>query len=64
MRNIIIAPIIFILLFTGLSCQSQDNIITEEEAKSLCDKVEVMYNDADSETANEILDSTYVLYSP
>ena len=63
MRNIIIASIIFMVLIFGLSCQQQ-NTVTQEEAKLLCDKVEVMYNDADSETANEILDSSYVLYSP
>ena len=62
MRNIIIASIIFMVLIFGLSCQQQ-NTVTQEEAKLLCDKVEVMYNDADSETANEILDSSYVLYS-
>lgn len=52
------------ILIVSLSCQSQENILTEKEAKSLCDKVEVLYIDADTETANEILDSTYVLYSP
>ena len=64
MKHIKSASIIFTVLILGLSCQSQENVITEEEAKLLCDKVEIMYNDADSETAIEILDSTYVLYSP
>jgi len=64
MKQIKSTLIIFIMLIVGLSCQSQENVITEEEAKILCDKVEVMYNAADSETANEILDSAYVLYSP
>jgi steroid delta-isomerase-like uncharacterized protein len=64
MKHIKRTLFIFTVLILGLSCQSQENIITEEEAKLLCDKVEVMYNDADSETANEILDSSYVLYSP
>jgi len=63
MKQIISSSIIFMVLILGLSCQQQ-NTITEEEAKSLCDKVEVMYNEADTETANEILDSSYVLYSP
>ncbi len=64
MKHIISGSIIFMVLILVISCQSQENIITEEEAKLLCDKVEVLYNDADAETANEILDSAYVLYSP
>lgn len=64
MKHMISALFIFTALILGLSCQSQENIITEEEAKLLCDKVEVLYNNADTETANEILDSTYILYSP
>jgi len=63
-KQIIITSTIFVALIAGLSCQSQENVITEEEAKLLCDKVEVMYNDASRETADEILDSTYILYSP
>jgi len=64
MKHIKRALIIFTVIILGLSCQSKENIITEKEAKLLCDKVEVMYNDADSEIANEILDSSYVIYSP
>ena len=64
MKHIKSTSIIFTVLIVSLSCQSQENILTEEEAKLLCDKVEVLYNDADTETANEILDSTYILYSP
>ena len=63
MKNIISSSIIFMVLILVISCQ-QENIITEEEAKLLCDKVEIMYSKADTETANEILDSSYVLYSP
>ncbi len=63
-KQIIITSTIFMALIAGLSCQSKENSITEDEAKLLCEKVEIMYNDADSETANEILDSSYVLYSP
>ncbi|MBT8386041.1 MAG: ester cyclase [Ignavibacteria bacterium] len=63
MKYIINALSIFTVLVLVISCQQQ-NTVTQEEAKLLCDKVEVMYNDADSETAIEILDSTYVLYSP
>jgi len=63
MKHIISGSIIFTVLILVISCQQQ-NTVTEEEAKLLCDKVEIMYNDADSETANEILDSSYVLYSP
>jgi len=64
MKHIKSASIILTVLIVGLSCQSQENVITEEEAKIVCEKVEVMYNDANTETANEILDSSYVLYSP
>ena len=64
MKHIISGSIIFMVLILVINCQSQENVITEEEAKLLCDKVEIIYNDADSETANEILDSSYVLYSP
>ena len=64
MKNIKSIFIIFMILIVSLSCQSQENILTEKEAKSLCDKVEVLHNYADTETANDILDSTYVLYSP
>ena len=63
MKHLVYATIIIIVLIFGLSCQQQ-NSISEEEAKSLCDKVEVMYNDASRETADEILDSTYILFSP
>jgi predicted ester cyclase len=52
------------MLIAGLSCQSKENVITEEEAKLLCDKVEIMYTDADAVTAYNILDTSYVLYSP
>ena len=64
MKHIKRALIIFTVLILGLSCQSKENIVTVEEAKALCKKVEIMYNDADTETANEILDSSYVIYSP
>jgi len=56
--------IIFLLLLIATSCKSQEKFLTNEEAKLLCDKVEVMYNDANEKTAKEILDSAYVLYSP
>ena len=64
MKHLVSSPIIFIMLIAGLSCQSQENVITEEEAKLLCDKVEIMYNDADAVTAYNIIDTSYVLYSP
>jgi len=63
MKHIKSVLFIFTVLTLMISCQQQ-NTVTEEEAKLLCDKVEVMYNDADTETAKEILDSSYVLYSP
>ena len=63
MKHIINSSIIIMVLILVISCQQQ-NTVTEEEAKLLCDKVEIMYNDADAETANEILGSAYVLYSP
>jgi predicted ester cyclase len=55
---------IFAVLCFNLSCQSNENTITNEEARLLCDKIEVMYTKGDTAIANEILDSTYVLYSP
>jgi len=64
MKNIISSSIILTVLIVGLSCQSQENVITEEEAKLLCDKVEIMYTDVDGKIAYEILDSNFVLYSP
>lgn len=55
---------ILLLLSIGISCQFKKNYITEKEAKLLCDKIEVMYTKGDTQIANEILDSTYLLYSP
>ena len=55
MKYIKSTSIILTVFIVGLSCQSQENVITEEEAKLFCDKVEVMYNDASTETAKEIL---------
>ncbi len=63
MKKIITVIFILTLLILISSCQQQ-NSITQEEAKIFCDKVETMYNKADTETAKEILDSAYVLYSP
>ena len=63
MKHIISGSIIFMVLILVISCQ-QENIITEEDAKLLCDKIEKMYSDTATETVNEILDSAYMLYSP
>ena len=56
--------IMFSLLLIVISCKSQEGFLTDEEAKKICDKVETMYNKVDIDIANEILDSSYVLYSP
>lgn len=63
MKYIKSIPFILTLLVLGLSCQQQ-NSISQEDAKLLCNKVEKMYSDANTEMVNEILDSAYVLYSP
>jgi len=52
------------LIIIVISCKSQEKSLTIEEAKQLCDKVEVMYTNANEEKVKEILDSAYVLYSP
>lgn len=64
MKNIKITAILFTIIVIGISCKSHKNSLTSEEAKLLCDKIEVMYNEVSEETAKEILDSAYVLYSP
>jgi hypothetical protein len=64
MNYIKITSFIFTILAIGISCQFNKNYVTEEQAKLLCDKIEVMYNKGDTQIANEILDSAYVLYSP
>lgn len=56
--------VILTILLIATSCKSQEKFLTNEEARLLCDKVEVMYNDANEEKVKEILDSTYILYSP
>ena len=56
--------IIFFLLFIATGCNSKKKSLTIEEAKLLCERVEVMYNNANEVTVKETLDSTFVLYSP
>jgi len=64
MIHIKVIIFIFTILCFNLSCQLNENTITNEEARLLCDKIELMYNNADIKIAKEILDSAYVLYSP
>jgi len=64
MGYIKITIIIFVLLFIGIRCKSKVESLTNEDAKKMSSRIEMMYNDVDAYTAKEILDSAYVLYSP
>ncbi|MBT8378885.1 MAG: ester cyclase [Ignavibacteria bacterium] len=61
-NNIILFTLIVLSISVG--CQSNENSITNEEAKLVLDKVETMHIDVDGKLAYEILDSSYIHYSP
>lgn len=64
MKNLKGGLIILALLFIGISCTIKEEGLSSEEAKTICDKAELVWSEGDEQAINEIIDSSYVIYSP
>ncbi|MDH3269276.1 MAG: ester cyclase [Ignavibacteria bacterium] len=56
--------LIFSILIVGLSCTDEKENLTNEEARIICNKYEQLWDEGNFSIAKEILDSSYILYSP
>ena len=52
------------IIFIVVSCTSKQNVINDEEARTICNKLEEIYSNKNIENISDVLDSNYVLYSP
>ena len=57
-----LAILTMIVLIIG--CNSTDKVLSDEQARTICNKLEEVYANKNLGTINEVLDSNYVLYSP
>ena len=64
MKTFIGGFLILALIFAGLSCDVKEEDLTEEEAAIICDKAELVWSEADEQAIADIIDSSYVIYSP
>lgn len=56
--------LILALLFICLNCTVKEEGLTDEQAKIICDKAELVWSEADEQAIADIIDSSYVIYSP
>lgn len=62
----IIKIFVFLLLLIaiGFGCAVKEEGLTDYEAKKICDEYEQMWVEGNSAIATEILDTSYIMYSP
>jgi len=56
--------IVISILILGIGCNSQENNLSNEEARTICNKLEQIYASKNLDTISDVLDTNYVLYSP
>jgi steroid delta-isomerase-like uncharacterized protein len=64
MKRIKGVVLILSLLFVGISCTGEKDNLTNKEARLICNKYEQLWVERNFRIAEEILDSSYILYSP
>ena len=64
MKNLKRGIIVLALILIAISCTIKEEGITTEEAKAICDKAELVWSDGNEQAINEIIDSSYIIYSP
>ena len=56
--------LVFSLLLVALSCTAEEENLTIDEARIICNKYEQIWEEGNFGIAKVILDSSYILYSP
>lgn len=64
MKSLVSSLFIITLVFVGVGCSVKEEGLTKEEAKKINDKYEQMWEKGNTGIAYEILDTSYVMYSP